>query len=424
MNSHVDICVVGAGPYGLSVASHLGRSGKSMRMFGKAFSAWRFEMPPDMILKSAGFASSLSDPESELTIDKFFASRGIPYEEDRFPIKVQDFIAYGMHFQERFAPQLEDKKVEKISRAGDGFVITLADGEQVTARKVVMATGTSGFAHMPKVLSGLPSELVTHSSGQSGFDHFRGRELVVIGGGASAVNAASSAHYAGASVNLFAPRHVEFDTLPSEIPSKWLEAVIRPRTGLGPGWVCAVMTWAPWVFSYLPSDLRVKIVQRKLGPAAGCYMRDKVEGHVPMHLHTRLESATEHGGRLRLVFRNSSAKRIEVEADHLIAGTGFRVDLRRAAILDSHILDNLRTLNGSPVLSRKFESSVPGLYFTGLAAAVTFGPLLRFVDGTRFAAKTISGDILASLQRASRLTGAGSALANRRNARSVGEPGL
>ena len=400
MPNQLDICVVGAGPYGLSLASYLGRSAKNMRIFGKPFASWRFEMPPDMILKSAGFASSLADPASELTIDKFFASRSIPYADQHFPINVQDFIAYGMHFQERFVPQLEDKKVEKVSRTNDGFTITLADGEQVKARKVVMATGTSGFAHIPDALSGLPGELVMHSSAHSGFERFRGREVVVIGGGASAVDTAASAHRAGASVKLFAPRDIEFDTFPSDLPSKWLESVVRPRTALGPGWPSAVMAWTPWTFRHLPSKMRLKIVKRKLGPAAGCYVRDTVEGHLPIHPHTRLESAAEHRGRLRLVFKNGTAKRVEVEADNLIAGTGFRVDLRRSAILDSHIVDKIRTLNGSPVLSGNFESSVPGLYFCGLAAAVTFGPLLRFVAGTRFAASTISRHLVASLQRA------------------------
>jgi len=339
MGSQIDICVVGAGPYGLSLASYLGRSGKNMRIFGKPFASRRFEMSPDMILKSAGFASSLADPAWELTIDKFFASRNIPFADERFPIGVQDFIAYGMHFQERFVPQLEDKKVEKVSRVKGGFMITLADGEQVKARKVVMATGTSGFAHIPDALSGLSKELVMHSSEQSRLKNFRGREVVIIGGGASAVDTAASAHRAGASVKLFAPRHIEFDTFPSDLPSKWLESVLRPRTALGPGWVSAVMAWAPWTFRHLPPNLRVKIVKRKLGPAAGCHVRHSVEGHLPIHPHTRLESATEHGGRLRMVFKNGTAKRIEVEADNLIAGTEFRVDLRRSAILDSQIID-------------------------------------------------------------------------------------
>src|SRR5580704_8187803 len=123
MESQVDICVIGAGPYGLSLAAYLNQSGLKTRIFGKAFASWRFQMPQDMPLKSAGFASSLADPAAELTIDKFFADRGIPYVDDRFPVKVQDFIAYGMHFQERFVANLEDKKVEKISRSKGGFLV-------------------------------------------------------------------------------------------------------------------------------------------------------------------------------------------------------------------------------------------------------------------------------------------------------------
>jgi hypothetical protein len=39
---------------------------------------------------------------------------------------------------------------------------------------------------------------------------------------------------------------------------------------------------------------------------------------------------------------------------------------------------------------------VPGLYFTGLSAAATFGPSMRFVCGTEFASPTIAGAIARS----------------------------
>jgi FAD-dependent urate hydroxylase len=53
-------------------------------------------------------------------------------------------------------------------------------------------------------------------------------------------------------------------------------------------------------------------------------------------------------------------------------------------------MPRMRVYGGSPVLSSNFESSIPGLYFTGLAAAQQFGPYLRFVAGTEYAARKIS----------------------------------
>ena len=50
----------------------------------------------------------------------------------------------------------------------------------------------------------------------------------------------------------------------------------------------------------------------------------------------------------------------------------------------------IETVNDAPVLSSAFESSVPGLFFAGLAGAMTFGPLMRFMHGDEFAARRIT----------------------------------
>jgi hypothetical protein len=59
--------------------------------------------------------------------------------------------------------------------------------------------------------------------------------------------------------------------------------------------------------------------------------------------------------------------------------------------------DELRSkllLDGtSPALSAHFESSVPGLYFVGLASAATFGPLTRFAHGAGFTARNLSAHL-------------------------------
>jgi len=80
----------------------------------------------------------------------------------------------------------------------------------------------------------------------------------------------------------------------------------------------------------------------------------------------------------------------EVITEHVITGTGYKVDLNRLQFLSPEIRRQIAVVAGSPVLSSTFESSVPGLYFVGLAAANTFGPLMRFAFGARFAAERIS----------------------------------
>ena len=77
-----------------------------------------------------------------------------------------------------------------------------------------------------------------------------------------------------------------------------------------------------------------------------------------------------------------------MEFEHVIAATGYVVDVERLKFLSSEIRSQVKTSKGSPVLSSSFESSVPRLYFVGVAAANSFGPVMRFAYGAGFAART------------------------------------
>jgi hypothetical protein len=75
----IDIAIVGAGPYGLSIAAHLNARAIRFRIFGSPMSGWATGMPCGMRLKSEGYASSLSDPESKFTLQDYCHQEEIPY---------------------------------------------------------------------------------------------------------------------------------------------------------------------------------------------------------------------------------------------------------------------------------------------------------------------------------------------------------
>jgi hypothetical protein len=81
----------------------------------------------------------------------------------------------------------------------------------------------------------------------------------------------------------------------------------------------------------------------------------------------------------------------------VIAATGYKVDLRRLAFLSAELLSQIRLVEYSPVLSSDFQASVPGLYFVGVAAANSFGPVLRFAFGADFAARHIAKQLANAL---------------------------
>jgi thioredoxin reductase len=391
MSACPEVAIVGAGPYGLSIAAHLRARGIDFRVFGRPMQTWREQMPKGMLLKSDGFASSLSDPGSTFTLKQFCVQEGISYDDTREPVRLETFTNYGLAFQERMVPELEDRFVVSIDRTPGGFRIGLDDSEIVTAGRVLLAVGISHFQYIPPELTQLPSEFLSHSSAHYDLEPFRGREVTVIGGGASAIDLAGLLHEGGAKVNVFARRSsIRFHNPPSGKPRSLLQRARHPSSGIGPGWRSRFFTDAPVLFHYLPQDLRLRLVRDHLGPAPGWFMRDRVVGQIPLNVgHTPL-GAEIRDGKVRLTFKAHDGTEREHITDHVIAATGYRVDLSRLGFLGDDLRSQIRSVKQTPILSSEFQSSVPGLYFLGPASANSFGPLMRFAFGAEFAARRVS----------------------------------
>jgi thioredoxin reductase len=394
-----EIAIIGAGPYGLSIAAHLRALGLDFRIFGSPMQTWIERMPRGMRLKSEGFASSLYDPASSFTLADFCRQKNLAYADLGLPVPLETFSEYGLEFQRRFVPELENTMVVSVERHAGAFTIRLADGETLTANKIVMAVGLSHFAYVPPVLAALPEEFVTHSSRHRTLDRFRGREVVIVGAGASALDIAALLDQDGIPVQVVARRKSIHFHSPPAAKRSLLDKLRKPISGLGPGWHLFLCTNLPLLFRHMPEKFRLQKVRNVLGPAPGWFVSQQVAGKIPFHLGAEITKAEIHNGRVKLELTNRSGVREALEADHVIAGSGYRVDLGRLGFLDRDLLGGIRELEQTPILSSYFESSVPGLYFVGSTAANTFGPLMRFAYGARFAARRLAGHFAASASR-------------------------
>jgi hypothetical protein len=391
MEDLLPVAIIGAGPYGLSIAAHLRACGIDFRIFGIPMRTWRARMPAGMFLKSEGFASNLYDPEGCLTLKRFCAEDGLAYGDCGKPVPLETLAAYGLAFHRRFVPQLEERRVVALDPSANGFRLRLDDGETFAARRAVVAVGLSYFQHLPECLAGSPAELVSHSADHRDLGGFKGRQVAVIGAGASALDLAGLLHEAGAEVSLVARRTAIAWTAPPLSPDRPLWQRIRyPISGMGPGLRSRLYEDAPMLFRYLPQTTRLRIVKTFLGPAPGWFMRDRVVGRVQLHLGTTLQRAEIRGGRIQLCLASGDGARHSMLIDHVIAATGYRTDLRRIPFFGAELRAPLRVVEDTPVLSSNFESSVPGLYFVGLASANTFGPVMRFMLGARSTARRLS----------------------------------
>ncbi len=293
---------------------------------------------------------------------------------------------------------LEDRIVSEVNPASYGYDLHLQDGEVAQARRVIVAAGIRHYEYLPPKLAALPRELASHSAMHVTVDQFSGKDVLIIGGGASAVNLAPLLLKVGANPTLIARRpEIAYCGPPTE--RTLLERIKEPESGLGTGWRSWACCAMPTVFHAMPEAFRVMIVQRHLPAAPGWTLQAQVDGIVPTITGALIARADAVSGRVRLELDMLDGGKRVVTADHVIAGTGYKVDMRRLPFFGQDVLDRLDCVNYTPRLSRWFESSLPGLHFVGTAAANSFGPMMRFAYGAGFASRRLSGYLARSAAR-------------------------
>jgi cation diffusion facilitator CzcD-associated flavoprotein CzcO len=385
----VENVIVGAGPYGLSIASHLRGANVECLLIGRAMETWLNNMPAGMFLKSETFASNLSDPQRRYTFEHFYAARGVAYRPIGNPLSIADFVDYAQWFRQHAAPDVTDATLANLRRTENGFELALSDGSRIAARRAILATGYLAFQRMPAELEGLPAELVSHSAQHRDLARFAGRDVTVIGRGQSGLETAALLHEHGANVRLLArAASVEWNPDPNA-PRSLLTRLRYPDAGLGAGWKSLAVSELPKAFFRLPLETRHRFVATSWGPSGAWWLEDRVVGKVPLLTSHTVARAVERAGRLAVTVRSGSEVK-EIETDHVIAATGYAVDLARVAYLDPSLRREIATYQGSPILDTAFQSSAGGLHFVGISAAQSFGPVMRFVYGARHAATILA----------------------------------
>jgi FAD-dependent urate hydroxylase len=388
--------VIGAGPYGLSVAAHLRAAGISHEVFGEPMQLWSKHMPAGMYLKSEGFASNISDPDGRYTLERFCGEHEHDYRYARVaaPIPLDAFVRYGLWFQEEAVPGLRREEVVSVGRIPVGFQIRLGSGETLRAASVVVASGMSSVAYVPPALAGLPPDLLTHTYDCSQPSLYAGEQVAVVGAGQSALEAAALLHEHGAHVRAIvrAPR-LAWNSKPVTTKRSPRERWQRPVSGLGDTRGLWVYSNRPLAFHRAPDRQKLKRAYKVLGPAGAWWLRPRIEGQFPIALGHQIVAAEAEAGGVRLRLAGPNGDEQDVSVAKVIAGTGYRPDVGRLRFIDPHISHTIATcsqLPGTPLLDSSFQSSVPGLHFAGYLAGFGFGPVMRFVYGADFAARRLA----------------------------------
>jgi thioredoxin reductase len=378
MKSSNDVIIIGAGPYGLSAAAHLRAiPGLQTRVFGQPMSFWEQNMPAGMLLRSPWSATHIADPKNALTLDAYVAANGNHLPQ---PIPLDRFIHYGRWFQEQVAPNLDRRKVRRVQSAEGGFQVTAEDGETFRAKRIVVATGIEPFANWPTEFAGLPRNLVSHAVAHGNLAPFKGKRVMVVGGGQSALESTALLNETGADVTLVM-RRSELRWLKwraALLKIKFVGRVLYSPRDVGPAGISQLVA-RPDLLRLFPRGMQDKMGKRSIKPAGAVWLQPRLKD-VRMRTASFVQSAQPAAGGLRVKLNDGT----EHDCDHLLLATGYRIDISKYEFLDRELVNKIERFEGYPQLRTGLESSVPGLFFLGAPAAWSFGPVARFVSGTYY----------------------------------------
>jgi hypothetical protein len=182
------------------------------------------------------------------------------------------------------------------------------------------------------------------------------------------------------------------DTQPGTSARRGIDIPLPPTAvgGRVSGWIAA----APDVFRRLPASRKPWVSRRCLRPAGSGWLRPRLDRAV-YSCGVSATAAEPHDGGVRLELDDGTERIV----DHVLLGTGFAIDVSRYRLLTADLVAELKRSDGYPCLGPGLESSVDGLHFVGAPAALSFGPVMRFVVGSWYAAPAVTLRILGRHQR-------------------------
>jgi cation diffusion facilitator CzcD-associated flavoprotein CzcO len=383
MKQDVDIAVVGAGPYGLAAATQLTKAGFAVRVFGEPLQFWREQTPRGMLLRSPYEGSNIGENRGPLTLQAFEVDQHRPLSR---PVAASDFIDYGLWYQERVVPDLDRRDVRRVEQVPGGFRVVADDGEPIAAGRVVVAAGVGTFGWRPPQFASLAPSRASHTLDHADLAKFAGCRVTVVGGGQSALESAALLHEAGSDVDvLVRAGSVVWLHMRPWLHRQWpVSRMLYAAPDVGPAGISHLVA-RPRLYRSMPRRAQDRLGPRVIRPAGARWLISRLE-HVPIRAGVEVTDAAPAGQGVRLSLTDGTERTV----DHVLLATGYCVDLSQYAFLAPVLLARVATTNGWPRLSKGFETSVPGLHVLGAPAAWSHGPLMRFVAGSGFAARSLA----------------------------------
>ncbi len=377
---YCDLIIIGAGPYGLAAAVCARRQDIDFRVIGTPMAFWKTHMPSGMHLRTP------CDWQVDNSLDNYLSERGLS-ETALDPVPLDFFTDYITAAVRTYDLPLINSRVKQLLFEQGCFKCPLANGDIAFAKNVIVATGYYDYRFIPAEYRSLfPAERLSHTADTCDFDGLKGKRCLIIGGRQSAFEWAVLLKEFASEIHIVF-RHV----LPEFKRSNW--SWVHPfleKTREILGW-----------YRNLASTEQEKIQSRfwrdgRLELEAWL-MPGLQDARVKIWPNTMITgSLPGSNGALEITLNRTT----KLSVDHIIAATGYRPELTALPFLRrGNVLERLQRNNGFPVLDPYYQSSMPGLYFTGIHAVNDFGPFLFFVAGSFASAEVIIGRIRESIGR-------------------------
>lgn len=382
---HTELLVIGAGPFGLSLAAYAGQHGIGYTLVGRPMEFWQEHMPRGMYLRSA--CDWHLDPGNRSTIEQFLARQG-QTPADVEPLSLSLYLAYAAWFQQEQQLRALPLYVERLDYHTDEpyrYQASLEDGSVIAARNVAVAVGFNYFRHFPDdLLRLLPAGRFAHTCDLVDLDSMRGKRCLILGGRQSAFEWAALLHEAGAAAVHLSHRHPS--PAFAEADWSWVNPIVVSIAS-DPGW-----------FRHLSSEEQAAVSHRlwaegrlKVEPWLATRVQQPT---IALWPETRLVACEPQPGG-ELIAQLDNGERLVI--DQVILATGYKVAIDQVPFLAAgNIARLLATRNGFPVLDEQFQTNLPGLFITSMAANQEFGPFFGFTIAARTSASLIGGAVAAA----------------------------
>ena len=360
--------IIGAGVYGIGLANHLFCQNRKFIIVGKFMDLWRNHTLDSMELRSDFSTSEIAHPKNRFSANRFLKDHEefSRYRNQHLPVFV--YRAYLKWVKANLEYPVIDDLVKSLDvipadhqegRQKFRFCAMLKKGKKqdnIYAQKVVIATGLSDHVYIPPEINSSLQKII-HSYDTQKIEKLKRKNILVIGGGQSAAETIESLQNQKNNVSWYSRHLPVYLEQPVNIPS-WLFSLIVKSANM---------------FYHCPPGLRRALIQFLSKPT----------------IRPRYKFVIDNTKKISTIKNMTSVKN---NFDAIVVATGFQTSIDNLSFLSSKIKSIITQTHGSPLLNKYFESTCPGLYFAGGIAEASFGPALRFIIGSHYAANKISTD--------------------------------